>query len=296
MVEYKDGIRKRNEGDRSVKFANRFPVSTFNFTILALACALSVSCGGASVLKEPQQIQSSKPLAGATNAEISVNLDWIIVPNGPGAWAKDAYWDEYLVSVRNHTSQALVISDIAIYDSKGHRSSPRSNRKKLIKESKKTVRRYKDLDIAVRPGMGAGKLLAASGAVTVTGVGIVYAAATAAPMGGAGGAAALGVGMAIAGPIIAVASVVQASQNSEVNNEIKRRRTELPIKLEPNESVNLDVFFPIAPSPSHLDVHYQIGESANQLRIHTQRELAGLHLESGADDGSGIEADNEKQR
>ena len=107
--------------------------------------AFTVSCGGgAKVLKEPQRIETSRPLASAKDSAISVDLDWIIVSNGPGAWAKNAYWDEYLISVHNPLSQSLSITEIVIYDSKGHRIAPRLNRKKLVKESKKTIRRYKE--------------------------------------------------------------------------------------------------------------------------------------------------------
>jgi Na+-transporting methylmalonyl-CoA/oxaloacetate decarboxylase gamma subunit len=257
---------------------------SFRTILILVISAFSVSCGGgAKVIKEPQQIETTKPLASAKNKEISVDLDWIIVSNGPGSWAQNAYWDEYLISVHNPLSQALFITEVAVFDSTGHRILPLSNRKKLVKGSKKTIRRYKDSDVDVHPGMGAGQLLATGGAVTVTGVGIVYAAAsTVAPYGGASagasGAAVLGVGMVLAGPVIAVAAIKRASNNSEVNEEIKSRQTKLPIDVDAASSEALHLFFPIAVSPSHLIVSYEIAGRPSQLTIDTRRELTGLHL------------------
>jgi hypothetical protein len=47
-------------------------------------------CGGGSkVLKEPQALETSRPLVSAKNADLTVELDWIIVSNGPGSWAKN---------------------------------------------------------------------------------------------------------------------------------------------------------------------------------------------------------------
>lgn len=265
---------------------------SFRIILVLVISAFSLSCGGgAKVLKEPQQIETTRPLASAKNPEIAVDLDWIIVSNGPGSWAQNAYWDEYLISVHNPLSQSLAITEVAVFDSRGHRTLPLSNRKKLVKGSKETIRRYKDSDVDVHPGMGAGRLLATGGAVTVTGVGIVYAAASSvAPYGGASagasGAAVVGLGMVIAGPVVAVAAIVRASNNSEVNEEIKTRHTKLPIAVDAASSLGLHLFFPIAVSPSHMVVSYEIRGRSYQLTIDTHRELTGLHLKTESNGSS----------
>ena len=251
--------------------------------LIIMIGAFSASCGGSKVLKEPQQIEKTQPLVGVKNPEISVDIDWIIVKDGPGSWAKNAYWDEYLFSIHNLLSQPLFISEVAVYDSKGHRILPLSNRKKLVKGSKKTIRRYKEFDIDVTPGSGSGQLLALGGAVTVTAAGVVYTVtSTGGPyvFGSAGmaKAAAVGAGIVIAAPIVGVAAIVQASNNSQVNEEIKHRQTKLPIKVDADTSLKMSLFYPIAPSPSHVIVNYEIADTSHQLRIDTLQELMGLHL------------------
>jgi hypothetical protein len=266
--------------------------------IFAISFSL-VSCGGgAKVLKDPQDIEITKPIVSAENRVITVELDWIIVSNGPGSWAKNAYWDEYLISVHNPQSQPLSITSVAVYDSKGYENVPLSNRKKLVESSKKTIRRYKESDIDVSPGMGAGQLLATGGAVTVTGVGLVYAAAsTAAPYGGAStGATAVGlagVGMVLAAPVVAVVAVKRATDNKKVNEEIKHRRSTFPFDVDAATTSRLHLFYPVVVSPSHIVISYEIDGKSHELTLNTFKELMGLHLDTLSNGSSGTIPESE---
>jgi hypothetical protein len=59
----------------------------------ALVCLLVLSgCGGTKVLKEAQPIQTTRPLATASDQQVTAILDWVIVRDGPGTWAKNADW------------------------------------------------------------------------------------------------------------------------------------------------------------------------------------------------------------
>ena len=111
--------------------------------VLALVAFLG-GCGGTKVLREPQPLASQAPLAVASDTRVSASLDWVIVRDGPGTWAKNADWDEYLVSVRNATGDAITITSITVTDSGEHRHDSIANRRKLVKASRKTGRRYKD--------------------------------------------------------------------------------------------------------------------------------------------------------
>lgn len=262
----------------------RFDALVFRSLLMLMLCTVTTSCGGGTkVLKEPQQIEITRPLASFENSDVSIDIDWIIVSNGPGSWAENAYWDEYLIAVRNIGSDILSITDVVVFDSKGNRILPLSNRKKLVKKSKKLIRKYKEDEIDVHPGMGSGQLLATGGALTVTGVSIGYAAAsTMAPYGGASAGATaagvVGVGLILAGPVVAVAAIIRASNNSEVDKEIKDRRTILPAALDTANSSRLHLFFPIAVSPSHLVVRYEVAGKHQEVTIDTRDQLMGLHL------------------
>jgi hypothetical protein len=64
---------------------------------LVFTCALVwllvlSGCGGTKVLKEAQPIQTTQPLATASDQQVTAILDWVIVRDGPGTWAKNADW------------------------------------------------------------------------------------------------------------------------------------------------------------------------------------------------------------
>ena len=64
-------------------------------------------CGGTKVLKEAQPIQTTQPLATVSDQQVTAILDWVIVRDGPGTWAKNADWDEYLLRIRNLSEQSI---------------------------------------------------------------------------------------------------------------------------------------------------------------------------------------------
>ena len=125
--------------------------------VLALLAGLS-GCGGTKILKEPQPLAPQQALASASDARMAGTLDWIIVRDGPGTWAKNADWDEYLLTVRNDSAAPIVITAVTVTDSSETQQSSVASRKKLVKASKKTAKRYRGEGIKVKAGVGGGAL------------------------------------------------------------------------------------------------------------------------------------------
>ncbi len=250
---------------------------------LLMTCALVIvltGCGGAKVLKKPEPLKTTQPLAVASDPRLATTLDWIIVRAGPGTWAKNADWDEYLLRFKNLTDSPMPITNVRVYDSLGTQINRQLDRRALVKGTKGTKRRYRDSDIKVKAGMGTGKMLAAGAAVGVVGYGL--AAGAAAPSFGAGAAAGGGVGAAgavlLAAPVIAFLGIKKGVNNSKVNSEIIRRQTVLPLALPSSDEVSAKLFFPLSPSPTHVEVMYTDTEGEYRLVIDTQEALNGLHL------------------
>ena len=88
--------------------------------IVNLICLLT-GCGGTKVLNEPLPLSNTQPLATASDKNVSAMLIWVIVRNGPGTWAKNADWDEYLVNVVNESKESIQIINVTIIDSQGMR-------------------------------------------------------------------------------------------------------------------------------------------------------------------------------
>ena len=257
-----------------------------NFTVssiitLLLGASMLSGCGGTRVLKEPQPIQTTRPLATVSDQRVTATLDWVIVRDGPGTWARNADWDEYLMRVRNASDQPIQVISMTVIDSLETRVESQPGRKQLVKGSKQTARRYKKSGIKVKAGQGAGTMLVAGAAVTAVGYGAgvvaVYGSAYGAAAGGAGAAASV---LTLLGPALAVGGIVRGVRNSAVNKQIEQRQTTLPLEVAASGELALDVFFPLAPSPGMVEVIYTDANGENSLIVDTSVALNGLHITS----------------
>ena len=242
-------------------------------SVILLSLLAMSGCGGTKLLKEPEPLVVTQALATASDQHLSVTLDWVIVRGGPGSWAKNVDWDEYLLRVQNLGDDSIRVTNITVLDSLGTRIETGDSRKQLVKGTKKTKRRYKGEGLKVKAGVSAGTLFAAG---AVTAVSVVSA----------GGAVALGGGALAAGaatgvllvPVLAVGGVFRGVNNSKVNNRIESRQTLLPVELQHEQENSLHIFFPLAPSPRRLELTYADSRGEHTLIVDTQAALEGLHL------------------
>ncbi len=256
--------------------------SARHFALLAACSAILCGCGGGTkLLKEEQPITATKPLAETSDERVDLSLEWIIVRDGPGTWARNADWDEYLLRVVNRSDAAVVIEGITVFDSLDTALTPFNRRKDLVKASKQTARRYRDEGIEVKAGQGAGSLLVAGAAVTVVGAGAVTATAMGAVLGGTSATVGAAGGLLILGPAIAVGGVFRGMNNSSVNTAIGERHTPLPRTVDAGDTQILDVFFPIAPSPQRIEVLYSDTSGSHRITLDTYDAVGGLHLTDG---------------
>ena len=242
------------------------------FGVLA-AVALS-GCGGTKLLKEPEPLVVTRSLAAASDQRLAATLDWVIVRDGPGTWAKNVDWDEYLIRVQNLSDESIQVTNITALDSLGTQIETGKNRKQLVNGTKETKRRYTGEGLTVKAGLGAGTLLAA---------GAVVGATTAAIIGATLMTASTGTVVAVTGgillvPVFAVGGVMRGVNNSRVNKQIETRQTLLPIVLQEGEEKSLNIFFPLAPSPRQVEITYADSQGDHTLIIDTRAALEGLHL------------------
>jgi len=251
--------------------------SLFSSGILLLLLGLS-ACGGTKMLKEPEALVVPQALAAASDQNLSATLDWVIYRDGPGTWAKNVDWDEYLIRVHNSGDDSIQLTNIIVIDSLGASAEVGVSRKKLVKASKKTKKRYKGQGLEVKAGMSAGTLLAV-GAVTAA----TAASAGAAVMYGSTALAAGALTGILLAPALAVGGIVRGVNNSKVNSQIESRQTLLPITLQKDEEKYLDIFFPLSPSPRQVQLTYADSQGEHTLVIDTHAALEGLHLVKSAE-------------
>ena len=253
------------------------------FVAATLASTLA-ACGGTKLVKNAAPPPApAQPLASASDAALDANLQWVIVRNGPGAWARNADWDEYLLQVRNRSDAPLVVTAVAVTDSLEHAAAPLGQRKALVKASKRVARDYMRAGVRVKAGSGSGAMIAAGVGATTVGMGIAVAQATSAMMGGAaatGAAGAVASGLLLGGPVLVGAGIVRAVRNSQVNKRIAQRSTTLPLTVAAGATVPVDLFFPLAPAPTQVRITYRDATGDHTLDLDTRTALAGLHLGS----------------
>lgn len=245
-------------------------------SILLAASVFGLSaCGGSSLVKRPAAppapIEAS--LASATDSALAARLEWVIVRGGPGSWAKNADWDEYLLRVRNVSTAPVQVTGVSIVDSLGQANGTLGKRKALIKASRRNAKRYEDADLKVVAGLSGTSITAAG-----IGVGLGVGSAAAAGGGMLAGAAGAAAFLAVA-PAFAAVGIFRGVRNGQVSNRLEDRQSKLPASLAAGEEQPLDLFFPLSPSPSRVQINYTDAQgAARQLDIDTRELLAGLHL------------------
>lgn len=251
------------------------------FIVPALAVAIS-ACAGSTVLGEPKSLELQHPLAVEADSSIAATLDWVVVKDGPGTWASNAFWDEYRLRLVNHSDVSVSLSQIQVVDSLAATHVITSDRRILVDSSERTQERYRDQELDVAPGaVSAGMLAAgvAGSAVAITAASYAAASGTASALGvstGVGASPAV-VTMAYVAPVLIVGSILHVRNNARVDDEINSRQTTFPVELGPGESNDIVAFFPIAPSPQTVRLIYQADDRMRVLEINTTEVLAGLH-------------------
>lgn len=266
----------------------------FHKTLIALglvAGSVLAGCGGTRVLEEPMALQTTGPLVTASGQDVDAALNWVIVRDGPGTWAQFAEWDEYLIDIHNRGERPISIDGLLVVDSLGTSIPPATNRKALVKGTRRAVKRYRQYGTKVQVGASGGTVLLAGAALTAAGVGAAYALGLGATMGSAvgGGALVAASGVLLVGPILMVGGVSRMVNNGRIDEAIQQRQTLLPLEVPAGQKVLLDIFLPVTPSPTRVEIRYAEDGLEKTLVLDTQSALTGLHIPEG------IQVDNESE-
>lgn len=204
-------------------------------------------------------------------APLEATLNTVITYNGPGSWKRDAYWDEYVVTLHNPGSQPLVVAPAGLVDFAGTLRPARIEPWALEKESKTLERQYKDIGIAFVRYTTPGVLIVGAGVAAISSAGIFSAAAS--------GAATATV---IVLPLYYVGVLTINHYNKvAMETEFNRRRLPLPLTLAPGETRTGSCFFPMVPNPRSLSLHWSTGQDTGESVLPLDF-LRGLHVNAPA--------------
>lgn len=206
------------------------------------------------------------PDAGISSKDsnLEVTLNYVILPNGPGSWVKDARWDEYFITLRNLSNRPVTIEKVSLIDPRGVYIKSGLNPGQLTSESEMLAEGYKDLGMTVAIEAGGAALWLASGAA----VGAMGA-----------GALVLGPALLLAGPGYLLYSRYAKTKDLEnIAKEFQRREIS-NLTLAGNATTQGSKFFPIVPNPRDLVVDYRMGSEIKTLDLSLEK-LKGLHVAS----------------
>jgi|GEM_PF-2748040 len=106
--------------------------------------------------------------------KLSVTLNYLILPDGIGAWVKGARWDEYVLTIRSICDKAITVEKIRLIDPRGLYIESGADPEQLETLSEAMAEQYKDIGISVAiwavPSALAGVAIATTSIGTAVGV------------------------------------------------------------------------------------------------------------------------------
>ncbi|MEM8983896.1 MAG: hypothetical protein AAGC71_12775 [Pseudomonadota bacterium] len=260
------------------------PTTARTVIVAVLAVLLGACAGGSKMLKEPLPLVHEKALATQADDQLIASLDWVIVPGGPGTWAKNAYWDEYIIRVEANGALPVEIVEVGVVDLLATEHGPLPERNDLVAATKDTRKRFRKEGIKPIPGEGIdGVTVAVAGAGTYGALAGLASASLYSSLGAtisagtATGIAAAGV-VVVGGPVLAVGSIIRSGRNRRVNREIAARQSSLPIGVNPGEPLQLNLFLPVTPAPQSVHIRYRVADDERTLTLPVSDVLGRLHL------------------
>ena len=203
---------------------------------------------------------------------VEVTLQTVVAFQGPGSWKREAYWDEYIVTVANRGTTPFVLESGELTGLSGIPALAGTDPWVLESQSRTLAGKGFGLakNVTVQIGSGVG---------TVS-LGILGGAA----IGGSGWAAIGGAvtGAAVALPIFVGGTIYRnLSSRQDIARDFQRRRHRLPGSLAPQQVEQGSFFFPITPSPRHLKLRGHAGSESFAITIDLS-PIAELHLKTPA--------------
>ncbi len=202
-------------------------------------------------------------------APLEATLATLITYNGPGSWKRDAFWDEYVITLHNPGREPLTVSSADLVDFADTDRAPGNEPWALEKQSKTLEQQYKEAGVAFVRYTAPGVLIIGAGAAAMGSAGIFSAAFST-----AAGAT------IIALPVYYVGVLTINHYNKvAMEKEFNRRRLALPLTLAPGETRTGSLFFPMVPNPRSLGLRWFTGATNGDIALPLDF-LHGLHAAS----------------
>ena len=253
----------------SAIYENRGVVSRCaSSVIFAAALCLVTGCVSSKYKRPDKNTPPIQPLnVKFPPSTLDSSLYSEISDGGPGSWKREAFWDEYVVIIRNGGDQALNITSATLIDYAGAARSAGSDPWALERESKTLEKRYRDAGIEFSRMVAPRVIAGAAEPTVVASAGV-----------GAAGAATAAAVTAVALPVYgATVFGINMHNKAAIKKEFNRRRLPLPLTLGPGEARTGSFFFAMVPNPQSLTVRWTSAAGDGETTLGLQF-LQGLHI------------------
>jgi hypothetical protein len=221
---------------------------TFLVIMSLLTSCVSAKYKMASEDTPPPVLLNLETEAHSVNAMINT----VIIFGGPGSWKREAYWDEYLLSITNHGDHPVTLTSSMLIDFQDNQVMSGNDPWELQEQSKEWIKKYDPGTTGVLLKVGAASLL--PGAVLGS---IAMAATSSSAM---FSPAVVGASVAIAVTVVALPIVgfgsilANVSKKHKIQDEFNRRRLVLPVAIQSGQMIQGSLFFRITPGPRRLSL------------------------------------------
>jgi hypothetical protein len=240
------------------------------FALLSAGCVSNKYQAASALGAEPQWMNLD--LAGAP---VKSRLDAIIIYQGPGSWKKSAYWDEFLLTFTNASTETVTLSTASLVDYFDTLVPAGTDPWQLEKASRAQRDRYTDAGV----NFALNTLGYAALTYGAAGAGMLVGAAMTNTWSGLAAGATIGL---VAVPVTALAVYANNQKHRhEIEREFSRRRMTLPLTLAPGETRKGSLFFPMTVGPRSLRLEWVEGTARRPVFLPLPM-LAGMHLKAPA--------------
>ena len=258
-------------------FFTHLPVKLPIGLIFLVIVSLLTSCVSAKYKMASEDTPPPVPLNLETEAH-SVNalINTVIIFGGPGSWKREAYWDEYLLSITNHSDHPVTLTSSMLIDFQGNQVMLGNDPWELQEQSKEWIKKYDPGTSGVVIQVGATSLL--TGAIVGGALGAI---ASSSPY--IGVAAGMGIMAAavtvVALPIIGLGSILRnVEYKHKIQDEFNRRCLIVPVTIQPGEMIQGSLFFRITPGPKRLTLLFSGHETDFDVSVDLA-PLSDLHID-----------------
>jgi hypothetical protein len=242
---------------------------------VALTSLLFAGCVSGKYKMAPKQSAAPSLELKAAEPAAEATLHGVVVFHGAGSWKRDAYWDEYLLTVTSPPDGPLTLEAVSLFDVTEISNFPGSNPWAIEKTSRDRLKVAKRTGRNIALGAGATAAWVGSAMLVASNI-TIWGGATNATAVAAGGAAFIGI------PLVAVGSGVRTLvARHGINREFDRRRLVLPLTLPAGESRSGSLFFPVTPGPRRLLLQFKAATGDTHELAIDLTPLANLHLNPG---------------